>query len=262
MVRGTSADDEIVIDRSGPDYRFTITTNGSTIVETAPLIVGGLPTNVIVEGEGGNDDLVIGVAAGPQVEFLGDLVLDSGSGDDAVFNASNNIEVVGSLTILTGNDNDTVDLSGSVAVTGDVVIETGAGVDDVAVSGAKGLIDTEDDDGSVVITNYIGETLTILGGTKSDVITVSGNGVSPQSPQALTIDTKDSKDFVTLDNSSFANLTVRAGKKDSGSTAGFDEVSIQNSTVYAQATFDVEQGGMRVVTTGTTFWLPVILLGV
>ncbi len=255
VISGTSADDEIVIDRLGSSYLFTITSNGSTTVETAPVSIDGVPSNVVVEGLGGNDDVLIGVAAGPQVEFHGNLLIDTSAGNDSVSNATNNIEIVGSLTILTGSEDDSVDLSGSIAVTGDVVITTGTGNDEVSFSGGKGLIDTEAGDSIVVIPNYLGEALTILGGDGPDLITVSGSGVSPDSPQELWIEPKGSKDVVTLDDSSFANVTVRAGDVEGfiPDSKTFDDVRIEDSIVYGQATFEGRTEGMDVHFSGTDF---------
>ncbi|NNF53962.1 MAG: hypothetical protein HKN03_05905 [Acidimicrobiales bacterium] len=263
VVSGTSADDLIVIDQLGFSYRFTITSNGSTTVETAPIFIDGLPTDVVVNGQEGNDDIVIGVVAGPQMEFHGNLLIDTSVGNDTVSNATSNVEIVGSLTILTGSEDDSVDLSGSVAVTGDVVMRTGTGNDQVSFSGAKGLIDTEAGDGIVVIPNYLGEALTILGGDGPDIITVSGSGVSPDSPQELTIEPKGSKDVVTLDDSSFASVTVRAGFVEGPipDSKTFDDVRIENSVVHGQATFDGRTEGMDVHFSGTSFDTPPIILG-
>ena len=263
VVSGTSADDEIVIDRLGFSYRFTITSNGSTTVQTAPVVVDGVPTNVIVEGLGGNDDVVIGIVAGPQVEFHGNLLVDTAAGNDTVSNATNNVEIVGSLTILTGSEDDSVDLSGSFAVTGDVVLMTGSGSDQISFSGAKGLIDTEAGDSIVVVNNYLGEDLTIFGGDGPDAITVSGSGVSPDSPQELWIEPKGSKDVVMLDNSSFANITVRAGDVEGPipDSKTFDDVRIENSIVYGHATFEGRTEGMDVHFSGTDFDSPPIISG-
>ena len=105
--------------------------------------------------------------------------------------------------------------------------------------------------------------MTILGGDGPDLITVSGSGVSPESPQELWIEPKGSKDVVTLDDSSFANVTVRAGDVEGPipDAKTFDDVRIENSIVYGQATFEGRTEGMDVHFSNTHFDSPPIISG-
>ena len=279
--RVTIASGGAVWSDSGSDYFSTGPGNDTVILNEGAITIdfetGDGDDEVRILGGNGNGD---GDSSATSFNYL-----DTGDGDDTVLltgrlsgfdgESSESVESPGYASIYTGNDNDTVEFSGTTFFIGDVYTEEGN--DTVEFSGdtglgfeGEGVVDTGGGDDIITINESASIFGTLQTGplflgdsseSDDDAVTITGGDMHSEASTFLdTLNTGDGDDTVSIVGQVFANAPIDTGSGDdfvqfSGAIefAGDVETGSGNDTVEfsgGETRLGFEGEGQGVIDTG------------
>ncbi|GBD35590.1 hypothetical protein HRbin36_00703 [bacterium HR36] len=199
-------------------YQVVPGQNGTTLNgDSSPLLFDAESVdNLDIRLNQGNDSLEISRLGTASFFLSGNLLVDLGSGDDAL--TLGDLDIGGSTTILGRQGNDSLLLDGTSNFAGPVLLDLAQGNDNL---------------GPVVPSSYTGATfnksLTILTGAGNDFITLGRSGFATTVSGTLSIQTGAGDDEVFLVADTIKKLVIDTAQ-------GNDRVIIYSSTIQSSAT--------------------------